>query len=215
MLSELLSYLDPARILTTFSYVGLFAIIFAESGLLIGFFFPGDSLLFTAGIFAAAGHLSLPIVVVGCTIAAIAGVSAGYGFGKAVGKGLFERKNSLLFRRQHLYRAQAFYDKHGGKTLILARFIPIVRTFAPIVAGVSEMEYRKFLAFNVIGGVLWAAGVTIAGYTLGNAIPNIDRYLLPIIAVIIVISVLPAALHAYKEYRQEIHAALRRRAGTP
>ena len=193
--------LDPLTLLQWGGMLGLFAIIFAESGLLVGFFFPGDSLLFTAGILAARDILSLPVVIVGCTVAAIAGVSVGYAFGRGVGRRLFQREDSLLFHKRHLVRAEEFYERHGGKTLILARFIPVVRTFAPIVAGISRMHYPRFLAFNVVGGLLWATGVPLLGYLIGNAIPDVDRYLLPIVAVIVVISVLPSAVHVYREFR--------------
>src|SRR5207248_1192110 len=204
LLADVAHSLDPLTLLKTFGTLGLFFIIFAESGLLVGFFFPGDSLLFTAGILAASGTLSLPVIAIGCTVAAVAGVSVGYAFGKSVGRRLFERDDSLLFHRRHLRRAEAFYERHGGKALILARFVPVVRTFAPIVAGVSLMDYRRFVIFNVVGALLWATGLTVAGYFVGNLIPNVDRYLLPIVGLIIVVSVLPAAWHAYREYRGDL-----------
>lgn len=187
--------------LRTVGYIGIFAIIFAESGLLIGFFLPGDSLLFTAGFLASLDNppFSLPVLLVGCAIAAITGDSVGYAFGRRVGRKLFQRENSFLFNKANLYRAEAFYEKHGGKAIVLARFMPIVRTFAPIVAGIGTMEYRRFVSFNVIGGLLWAVGVTTAGYLLGNVIPDVDKYLLPIIIVIILVSVAPSAYHVLKE----------------
>jgi membrane-associated protein len=142
-------------------------------------------------------------LAIGCFIAAVAGDSVGYWFGHRIGRRLFQREDSLLFKKKNLLRAQALYEHHGAKIIVIARFMPIVRTFAPIVAGVGTMHYQKFLSYNVIGGFLWAVGVTSAGYFLGNAIPNVDKYLLPIIALIIFISVLPPALHFLKEYRAE------------
>lgn len=202
----------------TVGYLLIFGIIFAESGLLIGFFLPGDSLLFTAGFLAstASGEIlekfgfpadqaffSLPILATGCFIAAVVGDSVGYTFGKRVGKRLFEREDSRLFNKKNVLKAQEFYEKHGGKAIVLARFVPIVRTFAPIVAGIGDMVYSRFLMFNVLGGVLWAIGLTVAGYFLADIIgpENIDKYLLPIIAVIILISVAPPLYHIYKERR--------------
>jgi membrane-associated protein len=182
-----------------FAYIVLFFIIFAESGLLIGFFLPGDSLLFTAGFLASQGYMNIYVLVIGFFLAAVIGDSVGYLFGHKVGKRLFQRENSLLFHKDNLLKAKAFYEKHGGKTIILARFIPMVRTFAPIIAGIGDMHYRTFLAYNVIGGVFWAIGITLAGYFLGRLIPNVDRYLLPIVLVIIVLSVAPTAYHILKD----------------
>lgn len=200
----------------TLGYLIIFGIIFAESGLLIGFFLPGDSLLFTAGFLASptskellvklgvesdTAFFSLPILLVGCFLAAVIGDSVGYMFGKRVGPRLFQREDSLLFSKKNVLKAQEFYDKHGGKAIVLARFVPVVRTFAPIVAGIGNMHYRRFLAFNLVGGLLWAVGVTIAGYFLAAVIgpENIDKYLLPIIVLIVLISVAPAAYHILKE----------------
>ncbi len=185
----------------TVGYAGIFAIIFAESGLLIGFFLPGDSLLFTAGFLASLEQpvFSLPVLLIGFAIAAITGDSVGYAFGRRVGRRLFQREDSLLFHKKNLLRAEAFYDKHGGKAIVLARFMPIVRTFAPIVAGIGVMQYRRFVAFNVVGGLLWAVGVTLAGYFLGNVIPDVDKYLLPIVIIIVLVSVAPPAYHMLKD----------------
>lgn len=205
-------------------YLLIFGIIFAESGLLIGFFLPGDSLLFTAGFLASpaskellanlgvpseTAFFSLPILLIGCFLAAVIGDSVGYTFGKRVGQRLFQREDSLLFSKKNVLKAQAFYEKHGGKAIVLARFVPVVRTFAPIVAGIGDMKYSRFLAFNLIGGVLWAIGVTVAGYFLAAIIgpENIDKYLLPIIVLIVLISVAPAAYHILKE--QESREGLR------
>lgn len=188
-------------LIRTGGYLLVFGFVFAESGLLIGFFLPGDSLLFTAGFLASLEQpvFSLPVLLIGCFIAAVTGDSVGYAFGRRVGRRLFQREDSLLFHKKNLIRAHEFYEKHGGKTIVLARFMPFVRTFAPIVAGMGEMEYGRFVAFNLIGGLLWAVGVTLAGYFLGSLIPDVDRYLLPIIAIIILISVAPAAYHVLKE----------------
>lgn len=213
--------------LISIGYLGIFAIIFAESGLLIGFFLPGDSLLFTAGFLAspAAAELfgrevfSLPVLAIGCFIAAVAGDSVGYAFGHRVGPMIFKKEDSLLFNKKNVYRAQAFYERHGGKAIVLARFVPIVRTFAPIVAGVGNMQYRRFVFFNVFGGLLWAVGVTVAGYFLAAVIgpENVDKYLLPIIALIILISVAPAAYHVLKEQENREHLlnTVRRLIGRP
>jgi len=205
-----------AEFLISVGYLGIFAIIFAESGLLIGFFLPGDSLLFTAGFLASPAAepifgrqiFSLPILCIGCFIAAVVGDSVGYTFGRRVGPRLFNREDSVFFHKKHVLRAQAFYEKHGGKTIVIARFMPIVRTFAPIVAGVGMMNYRRFVTFNVIGGLLWGVGITVLGYFIADIIgpENIDKYLLPIIAAILLISVAPPAYHVLKD--PESRAAL-------
>ncbi len=189
-------------ILPTIGYIGITAIVFAESGLLIGFFLPGDSLLFTAGFLASQGIFDIVLLCVLCFIAAVAGDSVGYAFGRQIGPRLFTREDSWLFHKKNLSKAQHFYEKYGVKTIILARFIPVVRTFAPIVAGIGSMHYKTFITYNVIGGFLWAVGVTLAGYFLGQLIPDVDKYLIPIVLVIIVASVLPSALHVLSEMRQ-------------
>jgi len=183
----------------------LMAIIFAESGLLIGFFLPGDSILFTAGFLVHAGilHFDIHLLVFLLFVAAVAGDSVGYLFGRRVGRRIFNRPNSRLFRQENIQKAEEFYDKHGSKTIIIARFIPVVRTFAPIVAGVGKMEYKNFVLFNVIGALLWAVGITYAGYYIGAALESVgihvDTILLPIIAFIVLISVLPPAIHILKD----------------
>jgi membrane-associated protein len=202
-----LDFLDPEKIidwLGPFATIGLFAIVFAESGLLIGFFLPGDSLLFTAGLLASQDKfgLHLPVLLVGCFVAAVLGDQVGYLFGKRVGPSLFRRPNSRLFKQEYVHRTKDFFDHHGPKTIVLARFVPVVRTFAPILAGVGEMPYRTFFRFNVLGGFLWAVGVTTAGYVLGETIPSIDRYLLPIIFVIVLLSVLPPLLE-WRRHRKQ------------
>lgn len=204
--------LNPEKLILSVGYVGLFAIVFAESGLFFGFFLPGDSLLLTAGLLAARGigGLDLLVLLPLLFVAAVLGDNVGYWFGNKTGPRIFNRENSLLFRRKNLLAAKAFYDKHGGKTITIARFMPFIRTFAPIVAGAVEMEYRRFFAFNLLGGMLWAVGVTLIGYTLGNTIPGIDRYFTPIVLVVIFLSVLPTLIHLWKEERHEIFAALRK-----
>lgn len=198
-------------LLEAVGYVGIAGIVFAESGLLVGFFLPGDSLLFTAGFLAAQGVFRIVPLAVICFVAAVVGDSVGYAFGHRVGRRIFSRDDSLLFHKKNLLRAEEFYERHGGKAIILARFMPVVRTFAPILAGVGSMTYARFLAYNVIGGALWAIGLTVLGYFLGSAIPDVDRYLLPIVLGIVVLSVLPPALHALRhaEDRARVRAALR------
>lgn len=181
------------------AYIILFGIVFAESGLLVGFFLPGDSLLFTAGFLASKGLLDITILVVGFFLAAVIGDSVGYMFGHKVGKRLFQREDSFLFHKNNLLKAKAFYEKHGKKTIILARFVPVIRTFAPIIAGMGDMHYKTFLIYNIIGGVVWGIGVTLLGYFLGGLVPNIDKYLIPIVGAIVIISILPTVYHIGKD----------------
>lgn len=188
-----------------FGIIAIGLIVFAESGLFFGFFLPGDSLLFTAGFLASQGVFNLPVLLLVCFVCAVIGDNVGYMFGKKVGKALFEREDSRFFKKKHLVKAHEFYEKHGGKAIVLARFMPIVRTFAPIVAGAANMTYKKFATYNVIGGLLWGVGVTLAGYILGSVIPNVDRYLLPIIAVIVIISVLPPIVHILQDPEAREH----------
>jgi membrane-associated protein len=203
-----LGSLDPENLLDAFGAIGLFLIVFAESGLLIGFFLPGDSLLFTAGLLSSQGHLApLPVLLVGCFVAAVVGDQVGYLFGRRVGPSLFKRPDSRIFKQEYVEKAQNYFEEHGSKTIVLARFVPIVRTFAPIVAGVGRMHYRTFVTYNLIGGFLWAVGVTTLGYILGETIPSIDKYLLPAIAVIIAISLLPVLLEVRKARRESAAAA--------
>ncbi len=187
------------ELIRTVGLLGLFAIVFAETGLFLGFFLPGDSLLFVAGLLAAQGLFPVSMLILVLLVAAITGNITGYWFGKKVGPKLFEREDSLLFRKAHVRRAQSFYEKHGAKTIMLARFIPIVRTFGPIVAGIAGMKYRSFMPYNVLGAVLWTVGLTSGGYLFGNLITDIDRYLLPVILAIIIISFLPAVWHIWQE----------------
>jgi len=188
--------------------VAVALVIFAESGLLIGFFLPGDSLLFTAGFLTYTGFLPINIhlLVLILFIAAVAGDSVGYTFGRRLGPTIFKKPDARLFKQEYIRKAQEFYEKHGGKTIILARFVPIVRTFAPIVAGTAQMPYRRFLMFNIIGGFLWAAGITYTGYFLGKILKNmgieIDHIILPVIAIIIFLSILPPAIHLLRDKKQ-------------
>jgi membrane-associated protein len=193
---------DPRHLIETFGTLGLFVIVFAESGLLVGFFLPGDSLLFTAGLLASQDVLTFPVVVVGCFVAAVAGDQVGYAFGARVGPALFRRPDSRIFRQEYVEKARHFFERYGSKTIVLARFVPIVRTFAPILAGVGSMRYRVFVTYNVVGALLWAVGVTTLGYILGESIPDIDKYLLPVIAGIIVLSVLPIAIEVLRNRRR-------------
>jgi membrane-associated protein len=175
------------------------AIIFAETGLMVGFFLPGDSLLVTAGVFAAAGKLNIWTLNALLMTAAIAGDTAGYWFGRRVGPALFKRPKSLLFNPDHLRRAHDFYEKHGGKTIIIARFMPIIRTFAPIVAGMGEMNYRRFLSFNVFGGVFWVASMTGIGYFLGR-IPGVREHIEVVIVIVVFLSILPGIIAFGREW---------------
>lgn len=187
---------DIVELVKTAGYLGIFGMVFAESGLFFGFFFPGESLLFTAGLLASQGFLDFYILAPLVFVGAVLGDSVGYAFGKKVGPAIFTSETSLFFNKKNIERTKAFYEKYGTKTIILARFVPIVRTFAPIFAGVGRMRYRTFLIYNLIGGALWGLGVTGAAYYLGGLFPNMERYLVQIVAIIIIVSLLPLV----KEY---------------
>ena len=174
--------------------IALILIVFAETGLMIGFFLPGDSLLVTAGIFAAKGDLNIWTLNITLILAAIVGDALGYWIGYRTGKALYSRPNSFFFRRDHLIKTHEFYEKYGGQTIIIARFMPIVRTFAPVVAGAAEMTYRQFALYNVIGGVLWVTSMTLTGYFLGKAVPNVEKHLHVLVAGVIFVSLLPAII---------------------
>jgi len=203
LLHDLKEYLNPKSIIETllakggvFVYVGLVFIVFAETGLAVGFFLPGDSLLVVAGLFAANGQLNVAVLLSSLFAAAVIGDAVGYYTGARMGRKLFSRQKSLLFRPSHLQRAHEFYEKYGGKTIIIARFVPIVRTFAPIVAGAAEMPYRKFLMFNVVGGFLWVFSMVLTGYYLGSLLRdklgiNLDEHIEWVIIVVILLSLTP------------------------
>lgn len=180
-----------------FATIALIAIIFAETGIALGFFLPGDSLLFTAGLFAAQGELNLAVILVGCFIAAVVGDQVGYLFGKRVGPALFGRPDSRIFKQKYVTQADRFFQRHGPKTIVLARFVPIVRTFAPIVAGVGKMKYRQFVTYNIGGGFAWTFGFILLGYSLGN-VDWVKNNLEPVVLVIVLISVIPAVIEVLR-----------------
>jgi len=180
---------DLIALIRLIGLAGVFFIVFAESGLLVGFFLPGDSLLF------------------------VIGDNVGYEFGKRVGRKIFKREESLLFKPQNVIKAQEFYEKHGGKAIVLARFMPVVRTFVPIVAGIGKMDHKRFTFFNLLGGTIWTWGMCWLGYYLGSIIPDVDKYLFPIILLIIILSVLPPIWHLYKENKKTWHEKLREKLG--
>ena len=183
-------------------YLLLVSIVFAETGLLIGCFLPGDSLLITAGLLAAAGHLNIWWINGLLIAAAIIGDSVGYAIGARLGPRIFTREKSLLFNPQHVLRTRHFYEKYGPKTIVIARFVPIIRTFAPVLAGVGMMEYRRFLTYNVLGGIGWVISMSWAGYLLGQAVPNISRHMHVLVIIIIVLSCVPIAVEVYRERRK-------------
>lgn len=199
---------DLIDFIVAVSILGVAAVVFAESGLLVGFFLPGDSLLFTTGFLISTNVIdfNIHLAVFILFIAAVAGDSVGYAFGRKAGPRVFSKPDARLFRQEYVQQAQDFYNKHGGKTVILARFVPIVRTFAPIVAGIGKMNYRQFLTYNIVGAFLWAVGITYTGFALGRWFEHlgieIDHILLPIVAGIIVISVLPAIIHLLKDKKR-------------
>ena len=199
-------------LITTIGMLGIWVIVFAETGLFFGVFLPGDSLLFTAGVLASQGHFNIAVLCAGCFVAAVAGDATGYYIGDKMGRRLFTKPESRFFRPAYLLKAQAFFEKHGGKAIILGRFMPVVRTMVPMVAGAGTMPYRRFFSYNVVGGFLWGVCITLAGYFLASLIgDSIDRYLLPIIALIIILSVAPTAFHIWKENGDQIKADVRRR----
>ena len=183
-------------------YVLLVAIVFTETGLLVGFFLPGDSLLITAGLVAAAGGLNIWWLNVLLAVAAIAGDNVGYAIGARLGPRLFTRPKSLLFNPDHVRRTREFYARHGAKTIVIARFVPIIRTFAPVVAGVGQMAYRRFVVYNIAGGLGWVASMTWAGYLLGQAIPNIADHIHVVVIIVVILSVIPIVIEIVKERRR-------------
>ena len=200
---------DVRQLVQAGGYVGLTLIIFAETGLLIGFFLPGDSLIVTAGLLAAQPQFGLHIWLLGLllTVAAILGNSLGYAIGKYSGPRLFTRDDSLLFKKKHLFRAREFYEKHGGKTLVLARFMPIVRTFVPVVAGMAEMDYKSYTAYNVLGAVLWIWSMLFIGFVLGRYIPGVEHHIEKVIIAVIIVSLLPGLISWRREKARAAAAA--------
>jgi membrane-associated protein len=220
-ITDLLHYLNPKVLIDTllnwlgvYVYFGLFFIIFAETGLAVGFFLPGDSLLVVAGLFAAAGKLNLWIMLITLFIAAVVGDAVGYLSGRKMGKAIFSRPKSRFFNPKHLEKAHAFYEKYGGKTIIIARFVPIVRTFAPIVAGAAEMKYKDFLVYNIFGGFLWVTSMLCAGYFLGGVVEQMMRswfgiegfkledHIDKVVIVIVLLSILPMIIEYWKARRE-------------
>jgi membrane-associated protein len=180
---------------------GLILVVFAETGLMVGFFLPGDSLLVTAGLFAAKGDLSIVWLNVALAGAAVVGDATGYWIGRRAGQTLYNRPNSFLFRREHLVKTHDFYERHGGKTIVIARFMPIIRTFAPVVAGAANMTYRRFAAYNVVGGVAWVLSMTLTGYFLGRVVPDVEKNIHLVVAVVIFLSLLPGLIAYLRERR--------------
>lgn len=195
---------DPVLIIKSVGIIGVSFIIFAESGLFFGFFLPGDSLLFTAGLLASQDYLpAIPLILL-CALGAVLGDSVGYWFGKKIGPKLFTKDHSFFFNKSYIEKSRLFFEKHGKKSLILARFIPIVRTFTPILAGVGEMKYKSFISYNIIGGVGWSVGMIILGYFFGRLIPNPDKYIIPVALVIIFSSLIPNILDHLRSRRKTI-----------
>jgi membrane-associated protein len=206
---------DPEALIHWGGYIGLTAIIFAETGLLVGFFLPGDSLLVTAGLFAATTKV-FNVYELGAllTVASIVGNSVGYAIGRVTGRKLFTRDDSLLFNKKHLYRAHDFYERHGGATVILARFMPIVRTFVPVVAGMAQMGYRQYTLYNVVGGVAWIWSMLFIGYFLGRYIPGVDRHIESVILIVILLSFMPGII-GWLRAKRKAAASPQPAGGTP
>ena len=202
MLHWLLPQIGLMHLVKFIGYPGLFTVVFLESGVFFGFFLPGASMLFTAGLLSSKGFFNVWILIPLLTVAAILGDNVGYWFGNKIGIRLFLRPNSRFFRHEHLERAKEFYDRHGARAIVLARFVPIVRTFAPIVAGIVKMRYRTFLMYNIIGALSWAAGVTVLGYVLGERVPFVARYLTPIVLGIVVVTSIPLFLEMRKQAKR-------------
>jgi len=221
---QLKDYLNPKLIIELllakggiFVYVGLIFIVFAETGLAVGFFLPGDSLLVVAGLFAAAGKLNLALLLSTLAVAAVVGDAVGYYTGATMGPRLFRRQKSLLFRPSHLQRAHAFYEKYGGKTIVIARFVPIVRTFAPIVAGAAQMPYRRFVIFNIAGAVLWVFSMILGGYFLGNLLKeklgiDLEEHIEWVVIIVVALSLMPPVIEYIKSRRERTRAAAARNA---
>jgi membrane-associated protein len=203
---QLKEYIDPRTIVAAGYFVLIF-VVFAETGLAAGFFLPGDSLLVVAGLFAAKGDLNVFVLLGTLTVAAIVGDAVGYYSGAKLGPRIFRREQSLLFRPSHLLKAHEFYEKYGGKTIIIARFVPIVRTFAPIVAGAAGMPYRQFVMYNVVGGILWVFSMILAGFFLGRAIPNLDQHIEWVVIIVVALSLMPPLVEYLKARREKSRRA--------
>ncbi|MHB1118025.1 MAG: DedA family protein [Minisyncoccota bacterium] len=199
---SLFPHFDIVQLIQAFGHLGVLGIVFAETGIFLGFFFPGDSLLFTAGLLASQGFLNIWVLVPLVIMGAILGDSFGYWLGEKIGPKIFTREDSLFFQKRHIDRTQKFYLKYGAKAVVLARFVPVVRTIAPFLAGVGSMPYSTFVRYNIIGGVVWGGGITMLGYFLGTFVPGVDQYLLPIILVIIVVSFLPIVREIFEERKR-------------
>ncbi|MFA6324690.1 MAG: VTT domain-containing protein [Candidatus Paceibacterota bacterium] len=196
-------FFEIIPLIKTIGLLGIFIFIFAESGLFFGFFLPGDSLLFTAGVLASAGYFNIALLLTGSFLCAILGDSFGYYFGKKIGPKIFSKPNSFFWNQKNIEKTNKFYKKYGNKTITLARFVPIVRTFAPIMAGVGNMQYKTFLFWNILGGLVWTGSMTLGGYFLGGLIKDVDKYILPIVAIIIFISILPILFQFFKRSKKE------------
>ncbi len=205
-IQQIKGYIDP-RTLAAAGHVALILIVFAETGLAAGFFLPGDSLLVVAGLFAAKGDLNVFVLLSTLFVAAVVGDAVGYYSGSKLGPHIFKRQKSLFFRPSHLEKAHGFYEKYGGKTIIIARFVPIVRTFAPIVAGAAKMPYRKFVVFNVVGGFLWVFSMILTGYFLGSVIPNLDQHIEWVVIIVVALSLTPPIYEYIKSRREKSRAA--------
>ncbi|OHA92141.1 MAG: hypothetical protein A3J09_01445 [Candidatus Zambryskibacteria bacterium RIFCSPLOWO2_02_FULL_51_21] len=189
---------DLVSLIQTAGYLGLFGIIYAESGIFVGFFLPGDSLLFTAGFLASQGYLRIEFLLPMFFLAAFAGDATGYWIGRKIGPRIFSRPKSFWFSPENIEKTRSFFDQHGKKAIVLARFVPIVRTFIPVMAGVGEMKYKIFTFYNFFGALIWAVGLTSAGYFFGQSIPDADRYVLPIVGLIVVVSLIPPVIQYFK-----------------
>jgi membrane-associated protein len=199
---------DVQGLIQAGGYVGLSIIVFVETGLMVGFFLPGDSLLVTAGLFAAKGDLNIVVLNLLLMTCAILGDATGYFIGKKLGPALFRREDSFFFRKKHLIATQEFYERHGGKTIVIARFVPVIRTFAPVVAGIAGMKYRHFAMFNILGGVGWVFSMTMIGYTLVKVFPGIEKHIEIVIIVVVFLSILPGII-------EFLRARARKRATRP
>lgn len=206
-------HLDPTHLIQSGGLIAIGLIIFAESGMLVGFFLPGDTLLLSAGVLAAQGQLPIAMTIAVIAVAAIVGDNTGYLIGKLMGKRLFRKQDGILFRHEYVERAEKFYEKYGARAMLLAHFIPIVRSFAPLVAGVGQMNRAKFFAYDAIGDIAWAAIVTLLGYWVGSKIPNLDHYILPTILAVTVISISPMLWHLFGDptARRRLVAVIKRR----